>query len=66
MCAGFRAGTGDAHHIVNESAQDVLLLEVGDRTAPDDVHYPEVDLHGRCSEGGTWVFTRKDGSSLSD
>src|SRR3954469_10774981 len=32
MCAGFKAGTGNAHCLVNESAADVVYLEVGDRT----------------------------------
>ena len=45
MCAGFRAGTGDAHHLVNRSAQDVVYLEMGDRTAGDEVVYPDDDLH---------------------
>ena len=34
MCAGFAAGTGDAHRLVNRTASDVLLLEVGCRTPP--------------------------------
>ena len=29
MCAGFKAGTGDAHHLVNRSKSDVLFLEIG-------------------------------------
>src|SRR6478672_2520748 len=28
MCAGFRAGTGDAHHLINRSEEDVLYLEM--------------------------------------
>jgi uncharacterized cupin superfamily protein len=35
MCAGFQAGSGDAHHLVNRTAEDVLYLEVGNRTAQD-------------------------------
>src|SRR3990172_4317325 len=26
MCAGFKAGTGDAHHLVNRSKMDVVFL----------------------------------------
>lgn len=44
MCAGFRAGTGNAHHLVNESTQDVLYLEIGDRTAGDSADWPDDDL----------------------
>lgn len=29
MCAGFKAGTGKAHHLVNETAGDVVYLESG-------------------------------------
>jgi len=44
MCAGFRAGTGNAHHLVNESAEDALYLEIGDRTPGDSATWPDDDL----------------------
>lgn len=44
MCAGFRAGTGNAHHLVNETAQDVVYLEIGDRTPGDSATWPDDDL----------------------
>ena len=44
MCAGFRAGTGDAHHLVNETEEDVLYLEIGDRTPGDSAVWPDDDL----------------------
>src|SRR3984957_15829437 len=56
MCAGFPAGTGDAHRFVNRSAEDVLLLVVGDRTAGDEVSYPDADMHGRMGADGRYVF----------
>jgi uncharacterized cupin superfamily protein len=62
MCAGFPAGTGNAHRFVNRSANDVLLLVVGDRTAGDEVSYPDADLHGRMGADGGYVFSRKDGT----
>ena len=31
MCAGFKAGTGNAHRLINETEEEVLYLEVGDR-----------------------------------
>ena len=62
MCAGFRAGTGDAHHLVNRSASDVLYLEVGDRTAGESVAYPDDDLKAELVEGA-WRMSKKDGSS---
>jgi uncharacterized cupin superfamily protein len=44
MYAGFKAGTGDAHCLVNETEEDVVYLEIGARTAGDAVDYPDDDL----------------------
>ena len=63
MCAGFRAGTGDAHHLVNRSAADVVYLEIGDRTAGDETVYPDDDLRVTRSADGKLSYTRKDGSA---
>jgi uncharacterized cupin superfamily protein len=62
MCAGFAAGTGNGHHFVNRSAEDVVLLVIGDRTAADEVSYPDVDMHGHMEPDGKFVFTHKDGT----
>jgi uncharacterized cupin superfamily protein len=62
MCAGFRAGTGDAHHLINRSDEDVLYLEIGDRTAGDGATYPDDDLQAVLVATGQWQFTHKDGS----
>ena len=35
MCAGFRAGTGNAHCLINETLEQVVYLEVGDRSNGD-------------------------------
>lgn len=61
MCAGFRAGSGDAHQLVNRGTGDVVYLEIGDRTPGDAVVYPDDDLQARLDGSGQWVFTRKDG-----
>jgi uncharacterized cupin superfamily protein len=61
MCAGFRAGTGNGHHLVNETAGDVVYLEVGDRTPGDEGSYPDDDLRAALADG-RWRFTRKDGT----
>ncbi len=60
MCAGFRAGSGDAHQLVNRSDADVVVLEVGDRTPGDAASYPDDDLCAVAVDGG-WRFTHKDG-----
>jgi Raf kinase inhibitor-like YbhB/YbcL family protein len=64
MCTGFRAGTGDAHQLANESDLDVVYLEIGDRTAGDEASYPDDDLVARES-AGAWIFFHKDGRSYS-
>lgn len=61
MCAGFAAGSGDAHHLVNRAAVDVVYLEVGDRSAGDSVTYPDDDLVGTLGEDGRWRYGHKDG-----
>ena len=62
MCAGFPAGTGDAHRFRNPTDKDVLLLVVGDRSANDDVRYPDVDMHLACQPDGSRRFLHKDGT----
>jgi uncharacterized cupin superfamily protein len=62
MCAGFKAGTGNAHHLVNRSDSEVSYLEIGDRSAEDSVIYPDDDLQA-VLVNGKWRFTHKDGSS---
>jgi uncharacterized cupin superfamily protein len=63
MCAGFRAGTGDAHRLVNRGVVDVVYLEVGDRTAGDVVSYPDDDMAACLGPDGIPRFTHKDGSA---
>ncbi|MEM9684430.1 MAG: cupin domain-containing protein [Pseudomonadota bacterium] len=60
MCAGFPAG-GLAHQLVNHTDEDVVILEVGDRTPGDEGSYPRDDIKATLSSDGKWVFTRKDG-----
>ena len=61
-CAGFKAGTGDGHHLVNRTKQDVLYLEIGDRSAGDSASYPDDDLQAVQDADGKWRFLRKDGT----
>jgi uncharacterized cupin superfamily protein len=60
-CAGFKAGSGDAHHLVNRGTKDVLYLEIGDRTAGDSVTYPDDDL-ALAVVDGKMRFQRKNGT----
>jgi uncharacterized cupin superfamily protein len=61
MCAGFRAGTGNGHQLLNESPDEVLYLEVGDRTPGDEGSYPDDDLQALLQKG-RWIFLHKDGT----
>jgi uncharacterized cupin superfamily protein len=61
MCAGFRAGSGDAHHLINRSARDVVYLEVGDRNPGDTVIYPDDDIGRALTADGQRMFVHRDG-----
>ena len=62
MCAGFPAG-GEAHHIVNRTRSDVVILEIGDRSAGDEVFYPRDDIRAVAGADGRRRFIRKDGTA---
>jgi uncharacterized cupin superfamily protein len=62
MCVGFRGGDGRAHHLANRTDGDVVLLEIGDRTAGDEVSYPRDDLQAMMGPDGGWRYSRKDGT----
>ncbi len=63
MCAGFKCGTGDGHHLVNRGKTDVVYLEVGDRTVGDSATYPDDDLVTiKSPDGQSRVFVHKDGT----
>jgi len=60
MCAGFKAGTGNGHRLMNETSEDVVFLEVGDRTPGDEGSYPDDDLKALLVKG-KWKFVHKNG-----
>jgi uncharacterized cupin superfamily protein len=50
-------------HLHNETSEDVLYLEIGDRAAGDEVTYPDDDIQLVRREGkGTYVH--KNGTPL--
>jgi len=61
MCFGFPAG-GTGHHLVNRSDREATYLEVGDRSAGDEVTYPNDDLAAALGPDRQWIFTHKDGT----
>ena len=60
-CAGFKAGTGNAHRLINETSEEVVYLEVGDRTPGDEGSYPDDDIKA-VLVNGAWTFVHKDGT----
>ena len=42
--AGFKAGSGNAHRLINRGKRDAVYFEVGSRAKSERVHYPDVDL----------------------
>ena len=61
MAAGFPAGKADGHHLVNRTEEAAVYLEIGDRSADDEVHYPDVDLLCRRRDDGERGFVHRDG-----
>ena len=61
MCVGFRAGTGNAHNLHNDTADEVVYIEIGDRMPGDEVSYPEDDLQV-VRAGGKGRYAHKDGT----
>ena len=61
MCAGFKSGTGNGHRLINETEEEVVYLEIGDRTPGDEGSYPDDDLKALMVDG-KWKFVHKDGS----
>jgi len=63
MVAGFKAASGNGHHIVNRSNAVVRLLEVGTRTTEETATYSDIDMMYREDATAEGYFT-KDGRPL--
>jgi uncharacterized cupin superfamily protein len=61
-CIGFPAGTGDGHHFLNHTDKDALFLVVGDRTAGDEVTYPDIELQLKAGSDGVKGYHHKNGT----
>lgn len=59
--AGFKAGIGNGHHLVNRSAGAAVYLEVGTRSPGERAHYSDVDLVAE-RDGPQFTFRHKDGT----
>ena len=63
MVAGFKAGDGNAHQVINETDKPAKFLVIGTRSATEFVVYADVDMKA-VKTAGNFVVTRKDGSSF--
>jgi uncharacterized cupin superfamily protein len=61
--AGFKAGSGVAHCLVNRTERDAIYLEVGTRAESERVHYPDVDFMMERDASGRRYF-RKSGERI--
>ena len=60
MCAGFKAGVANGHHLVNKTKTPVTYLEIGTRAPREQAHYSDVDML-YVRDGKTITVTRKSG-----
>ena len=63
--AGFKAGSGIAHCLINRTDSDAVYFEVGTRAKSERVHYPDVDFMMERDETGRRYF-RKSGEPIRD
>jgi uncharacterized cupin superfamily protein len=61
MCAGFKANSGNGHHLKNLSNKNAVYLAMGSRKTTDQVVYSDIDMKAD-KDGGPWRFSKKDGS----
>lgn len=64
MTAGFKAGVPDGHHLVNESDNAVLYIEIGTRREAEEAEYADIDMRVRVADGKASYFYR-DGRPYS-
>jgi uncharacterized cupin superfamily protein len=58
--AVFRAGDPDGHHLINKSAADALVLEIGNADPYHDrCTYPDIDM---IAEPGVNYYSHRDGT----
>jgi uncharacterized cupin superfamily protein len=62
MCACFPANSGDGHRLENRSAAIVRYIEVGNRSASEEVRYPDNDMIMEKAADGTRSFRHFDGT----
>jgi len=61
-CAAFPKGTGNGHHLRNESAMTAVYLEVGSRHPDDLTTCSDIDMMSANADGR---FVHKDGTPFA-
>ena len=65
MCAGFKAGARNGHHLVNRSSGLASVLVMGARIPGDNCFYPDDDLLWVSTEDGSHA-AHKDGRAYKE
>jgi len=64
MCAGFPAGSGDGHQLINRGTAPALYLEMSNRDPADTGHYSDGDVDLVWNPpNARGKFTRRDGGA---
>jgi uncharacterized cupin superfamily protein len=63
--AGFKAGSGIGHCLINRGSRDAIYLEIGTRAASERVHYCDVDMIMERDGSGRRYLT-KSGAPIRD
>jgi len=63
MCVGFRAGSANAHHLLNRSSAPARYIEVGSRIPADIAFYPDDDLCWEDGGDGKIAAHKRDGAA---
>jgi uncharacterized cupin superfamily protein len=61
-CAAFPKGTGNGHHLINNSAATARYLEMGSRNPQDLTTCSDIDMMSSNADGR---FVHKDGTAYS-
>jgi len=63
--AGFKGGDTDGHCLQNRGTTEVVVLEIGTRSASDSGYYSDIDMLAPVG-GKPAIYTRKDGQPYRD
>jgi uncharacterized cupin superfamily protein len=58
-CAAFAKNQPNGHHLINESGDMTVVLEVGTRSTQDVCEYPDIDMRIDARDG---QYRRRDGT----